>query len=67
MTSCIFAGKMELGRAQNEQKLKVDCLIRPSVQPKVSDYGYKVNALIEMFALLRYPKIRSIRLRDAEI
>ena len=47
MTPCIFAGNMELGRAQNEQILKVGRLIRPSVQPKISDYGYKVNPLIE--------------------
>ena len=32
-------------RAKIESKL--GRLIRPSVQPKISDYGYKVNALIE--------------------
>ena len=56
MISCIFAGKMELGRAQNEEKLKVGCLIRPSVQPKISDYGYKVNSPIEKCLL--YSAIR---------
>ena len=38
---------MELKQRQNEQKLKVGRLIRPSVQPKIIDFGYKVNTLIE--------------------
>ena len=38
---------MKLKQRQNEQKLKIGRLIRPSVQPKISDYGYQVNAPIE--------------------
>ena len=38
---------MELKQRQNEEKSKISHLVRSGVQPRLSNYGCKVNGLVE--------------------